>query len=142
MTKARFTHKLRQGSGDGNALGRVKFMFPNRFNVYLHDTPSKSLFSRAERSFSHGCIRVQDPLTLAEVVLAETGGWPREKIDATVETSERTVVRLKEPLTVHISYLTAWVNKDGSVNFRKDIYGRDAVLAEALIGPAAFSAQP
>ena len=138
MTKARFTHKIRQGSGDGNALGRVKFMFPNRFNVYLHDTPSKSLFSRAERSFSHGCIRVQDPMKLAEVVLAGTGGWSREKIDGTVESNKRTVVNLAEPLAVHISYQTAWVNKDGSVNFRKDIYGRDALLAEALIGPRAI----
>ena len=138
MTKARFTHKIRQGSGDGNALGRVKFMFPNRFNVYLHDTPSKSLFSRAERSFSHGCIRVQDPMKLAEVVLAGTKGWSREKIDGTVETNKRTVVNLAEPLAVHISYQTAWVNKDGSVNFRKDIYGRDALLAEALIGPRAI----
>jgi murein L,D-transpeptidase YcbB/YkuD len=137
MTKANFSHKIRQGSGDGNALGRVKFMFPNRFNVYLHDTPSKALFDRAERSFSHGCIRVQDPLTFAEIVLAGTKGWTREKIDGTVETSKRTVVSLAEPLPVHISYLTAWVNKDGSVNFRKDIYGRDALLAEALLGPRA-----
>jgi murein L,D-transpeptidase YcbB/YkuD len=137
MTRASFPYKIRQGSGDGNALGRVKFMFPNRFNVYLHDTPSKSLFSRAERSFSHGCIRVQDPLTFAEIVLAGTEGWSRAQIDSTVETSKRTVVSLAEPLPVHISYLTAWVNKDGSVNFRKDIYGRDAQLAEALIGPRA-----
>jgi murein L,D-transpeptidase YcbB/YkuD len=138
MTKAKFSYKIRQGSGDGNALGRVKFMFPNRFNVYLHDTPSKSLFARAERSFSHGCIRVQDPMTFAEIVLAGTKGWSREKIDSTVETSKRTVVSLSEPLAVHISYLTAWVNKDGTVNFRKDIYGRDVQLAEVLIGPRAI----
>src|SRR5690606_6064055 len=129
-----FPYKIRQDSGDGNALGRVKFMFPNRFNIYLHDTPAKALFSRSERAFSHGCIRVQDPPLLAEMVLATTPGWDRARIDAVIASGERTVVTLAEPLPVHITYLTSWVNKDGSVHFRNDVYERDADLARALLG--------
>lgn len=129
-----FPYKIRQDSGDGNALGRVKFMFPNRFNIYLHDTPAKALFSRSERAFSHGCIRVQDPPLLAEMVLATTPGWDRARVDAVIVSGERTVVTLAEPLPVHITYLTSWVNKDGSVHFRNDVYERDATLARALLG--------
>ncbi|MPZ09064.1 MAG: L,D-transpeptidase family protein, partial [Kiloniellaceae bacterium] len=134
VSKSSFPYKIRQDSGDFNALGRVKFMFPNRFSIYLHDTPAKSLFSRPERTFSHGCIRVQDPVLLAEYVLALNEGWPRERIDAAVVSGERTVVTLGKPLPVHITYLTSWVNKDGSVHFRNDVYARDATLAQALVG--------
>ena len=137
LSGRRFPYKLRQGPGDGNALGRIKFMFPNRFNVYMHDTPAKTLFRKARRSFSHGCIRLERPLDLAEVVLANTRGWSRERIEQTVTSGKRTIVSLPEPLPVHISYLTAWVNKDGSVHFRDDVYGRDAALADALLGPRA-----
>lgn len=134
VTGSSFPYKLRQESGDGNALGRMKFMFPNRFNVYLHDTPAKSLFSRPGRTFSHGCIRVQDPPLLAEAVLATTPGWDRARIEAAVASGERTIVTLAEPLPVHITYLTSWVNKDGSVHFRNDVYDRDASLARSLLG--------
>ena len=134
VSKASFPYKVRQDSGDGNALGRVKFMFPNRFNIYLHDTPAKSLFSRSERTFSHGCIRVQDPPLLAEYVLAASTDWDRARIEAAIASGERTIVTLKEPLPVHISYLTSWINKDGSVHFRNDVYARDAALAKALLG--------
>ena len=137
VSKASFPYKIRQDSGDGNALGRVKFMFPNRFNIYLHDTPAKSLFGRAERTFSHGCVRVQDPNLLAEYVLQGTGGWDRARIEAAIAGGERTIVTLKQPLPVHISYLTSWVNKDGSVHFRNDVYERDAALAAALLGARA-----
>lgn len=137
VNRNNFPYKLRQGSGDGNALGRVKFMFPNRFNIYLHDTPAKALFGKDERTFSHGCIRVSDPPGLAEAVLTQTGDWPLQRINETIESGERRIVTLKEPLPVHISYLTSWVNKDGSVHFRKDVYGRDAKLAEALLGARA-----
>lgn len=130
----RFPYKIRQNPGDGNALGRLKFMFPNRFNIYLHDTPSKSLFARAQRSFSHGCIRVMDPVDLAEIVLSGTPDWTKERIDEAIASGRRTVVSLAEPLPVHLSYQTAWVNKDRSVHFRSDIYDRDIVLAEALMG--------
>lgn len=132
-----FSYRIRQEPGDGNALGRVKFMFPNPFNIYLHDTPAKSLFQRAERDFSHGCIRVEQPIGLAETVLAGTPGWSAERIRRTIASGRRTVVTLADPVPVHISYLTAWVNKDGTVHFRKDIYGRDAELANALLGPRA-----
>ncbi|MGF1594256.1 MAG: murein L,D-transpeptidase [Kiloniellaceae bacterium] len=139
VSKASFPYKLRQDSGDGNALGRVKFMFPNRFNIYLHDTPAKSLFNRPERAFSHGCIRVKDPDLLAEYVLAENEGWDRARIEAAIASGERTIVTLSEPLPVHITYLTSWVNKDGSVHFRNDVYDRDAALARALLGARAGS---
>lgn len=129
-----FPYKLRQGPGDGNALGRMKFMFPNRFNVYLHDTPAKALFKKDQRSFSHGCIRVHHPELLGAVVLDKTEGWPQSRIEETIAGGERRVVTLAAPLPVHISYLTAWVNKDGSLHFRDDIYGRDKKLADALLG--------
>lgn len=130
-------YRIRQEPGDGNALGRVKFMFPNPFSIYLHDTPAKSLFQKAERDFSHGCIRVEQPTSLAAAVLAGTPGWSAERIAATIASGRRTVVTLANPIPVHISYLTAWVNKDGTVHFRKDIYGRDAELAGALLGSRA-----
>ena len=137
VSKASFSYKIRQDPGADNALGRIKFMLPNRFNIYLHDTPAKSLFSRAERAFSHGCIRVQDPPALAEMVLAGNEGWTRERIEATIASGKRTVVTLDKPLPVHISYLTSWVNKDGSVHFRRDVYDRDLALAKALLGERA-----
>ena len=106
-------------------------MFPNNFNVYIHDTPSKSKFEKASRFFSHGCLRLRDPLKMAEVILGEQG-WDRKKIDAVVASRKRTVVKLEKKIPVHIAYMTAWVNKDGSIHFRRDAYGRDAILAKAL----------
>jgi murein L,D-transpeptidase YcbB/YkuD len=133
---SRMPYSLRQDSGPKNALGKVKFMFPNRFNVYLHDTPSKSLFKRDLRIFSHGCMRVQNPLDLAALILADQG-WSRARIDAAVAKGGQRIINLKTPIPVHVTYLTAWVNKDGSVNFRRDPYKRDAQLAEALTGALA-----
>lgn len=132
LSPSRFPYKLRQDAGALNALGRVKFMFPNRFNVYLHDTPSRALFARTVRSFSHGCIRVEHPIALAELLLRDDPDWPRERIDAVLARGEQTVVNLKRPIPVHLTYLTAWVNKDGSVHFRNDIYDRDKRLEAAL----------
>ncbi|MHA1522821.1 MAG: L,D-transpeptidase family protein [Alphaproteobacteria bacterium] len=131
-TKRNIPFKLRQEPGNKNALGRVKFMFPNKFNVYLHDTPSKNLFSRAVRSFSHGCIRVQNPLDFAAVLLKTQPDWTPNRLARVVDEGRRRVVRLKKPIPVHLTYLTAWVNKDGSVNFRSDIYGRDKTLDSFL----------
>ncbi|MFC7333873.1 L,D-transpeptidase family protein [Rhodocista pekingensis] len=130
-------YKVRQKPGDTNSLGRIKFMFPNRFNVYLHDTPSKRLFERANRTFSHGCMRVENPLDLAETVLRLTGtaGWDRARLDAAIAGNQRQVVRLRRPLPVHVTYVTAFVEEDGTVAFRPDIYGRDATLAAALAAP-------
>ena len=132
----RMPYSLRQDSGAKNALGKVKFMFPNKFNVYLHDTPSKSLFNKDLRIFSHGCMRVQNPLDLAELILADQG-WTRERIDAVVAQGKERIVNLKTQIPVHVTYLTAWVNKDGAVNFRRDPYRRDDRLAEVLTGAIA-----
>ena len=129
--KGNFPFRLRQEPGPGNALGRVKFMFPNQFNVYLHDTPSKSKFDAASRYFSHGCLRLRDPLTMAEKILGPEG-WSRARIDQVVASGKRTVVTLKNKIPVYVVYLTSWVNKDGSVHFRPDVYGRDKILSAAL----------
>jgi L,D-transpeptidase YcbB len=131
----RFPYQLRQRPGTNNALGRVKFMFPNPHNVYLHDSPAHSLFGRSVRAFSHGCVRLSRPLELAEQVLRVGGvkGWTKERIDDVVASAKTTVVNLREPLPVHITYLTAWV-EDGVANFRQDIYGHDAKLLAALEG--------
>jgi murein L,D-transpeptidase YcbB/YkuD len=137
ITPEDFTWHLRQRPGEGNALGRIKFMFPNPFNVYLHDTPARHLFEKAERSFSHGCIRVEQPESFAGVVLAGQDDWSPERIKAAIASGERMIVALDEPLPVHIEYLTAWVNKDGTVHFRNDVYGRDGRLSEALLGTRA-----
>lgn len=127
----RFPVRLRQDPGPKNALGRVKFMFPNNFNIYIHDTPSKSKFQASSRYFSHGCIRVYDPFKLAEVVLG-LQGMSRGEVDRIAASRKRKIVRLDDTLPVHITYLTAWVNKDGSAHYRRDVYGRDTILAKAL----------
>ncbi|SLN59053.1 L,D-transpeptidase family protein [Oceanibacterium hippocampi] len=132
-----FPYLIRQRPGDQNALGRVKFMFPNKFNIYLHDTPSKSLFAKTERTFSHGCIRVARPIDLAVALLADSGDWSEAKVRAAIERGDRQVVNLRVPVPVHIVYLTAWVDDVGLVQFRNDVYGRDALLARALLGPRA-----
>jgi murein L,D-transpeptidase YcbB/YkuD len=130
-----FPYQLRQRPGPNNALGRVKFMFPNSHNVYLHDSPAHSLFERNVRAFSHGCIRLSRPLDLAEQVLRVGGvqGWTKDRINSVVASTKTTVVNLREPLPVHITYLTAWAD-EGAANFRQDIYGHDAKLLAALEG--------
>ena len=130
-----FPFQLRQRPGPTNALGRVKFMFPNQFNVYLHDTPSRGAFSAESRAFSHGCVRLSRPLDLAQEVLSGTPGWDRRRIDGVIAGGDRTTVNLAQPLPIHITYLTAWVD-DGTPNFRSDIYEQDAKLLGALDGRA------
>jgi len=127
----RVPYQLRQDPGPDNALGRIKFMFPNKYNIYIHDTPSKSLFEKDSRFFSHGCMRVQDPERLAEVLLSKQG-WTIDRIRAQIATGQKKIVNLKAKVPVHITYLTAWVNKDGTVHFRNDVYDRDPQLAAAL----------
>jgi murein L,D-transpeptidase YcbB/YkuD len=132
-----FPFQLRQKPGANNALGRVKLIFPNPHNVYLHDSPAHSLFSRSERAFSHGCIRLARPLELAQEVLTASGvaGWNSARVDDVIASAKTTVVNLRQPMPVHITYLTAWV--DGHVvNFRSDIYGHDKKLLAALDGKA------
>lgn len=123
---------IRQKPGNNNSLGRVKFIFPNSYNIYLHDTPAKSLFGAETRAFSHGCIRVSQPVKLAEYLLRNQKDWTPEKIALAMRTNSEKWVALEEPLPVFISYFTAWVDQDGLLNFRKDIYGHDQRMAERL----------
>ncbi|CAK8723035.1 Murein L,D-transpeptidase YcbB/YkuD [Candidatus Electronema halotolerans] len=126
-------YRLRQEPGKGNALGTVKFMFPNRKNIYLHDTPGHSLFQRARRAFSHGCVRVSHPLDLAWQILNNDGQTiSKEKLQKQIATGRQAVFVLRQPLPVHIVYLTVRVSEDGMAHFYEDIYGRDALLAKAL----------
>jgi len=125
-------YRLRQRSGPDNPLGRIKFMFPNEFNVYLHDTPADHLFKREERDFSHGCVRLERPLDLAAYLLKDDPRWTPEAIQKALDEGSHETVTLPHPLPVHILYWTAWVEKDGTVQFRKDIYGHDAALARGL----------
>lgn len=125
-------YRVRQRAGRANPLGQVKFMFPNEFDIYLHDTPADHLFDRAERDFSHGCIRLEKPLELAYYLLKDDPKWTPEAIQATVSSGEHASIKLPRPLPVHILYWTAWADADGTVQFRKDVYGHDAALEEAL----------
>ncbi len=128
--------RFRQRPGSENALGLVKFMFPNKFDVYLHDTPADSLFGRAARLFSHGCVRVEKPEELASYVLRDQPEWTRERIHEAMHAGEERTVRLRDPIPVFIGYWTARVTADGIVQFRDDVYGIDtrqrALLAERV----------
>jgi len=134
-----FPYMIRQEPGPHNALGRVKFMFPNKYMVYLHDTPSKGLFARSERAFSHCCIRTQNPFDLAELLL-EDQGWDRARIDRVVASMKNTRVNLENPITVMLLYWTAEADEDGTVFFRRDVYNRDAPIIEGLDEPFRVSA--
>jgi murein L,D-transpeptidase YcbB/YkuD len=123
---------VRQKPGPNNALGLVKFMFPNQNNVYLHSTPSQTLFSRSRRDFSHGCVRVEDPTALAAWVLRDQPQWTPEKIKAAMNGKEPSQVNLKSPIPVLIIYTTATVDDEGKIHFFEDIYGHDATLQNAL----------
>jgi murein L,D-transpeptidase YcbB/YkuD len=129
-------YRFRQRPGASNSLGFVKFMFPNQFNVYLHDTPADSLFARATRSFSHGCVRIEKPEELAEYVLRDQPDWTQEKIEAAMHGGQEKTVRLRAPLPVYLGYWTARVSPDGFAQFRRDIYGidqRQAALLAAML---------
>jgi murein L,D-transpeptidase YcbB/YkuD len=119
-------YRFRQRPGSSNSLGLVKFMFPNQFNVYLHDTPADSLFARATRSFSHGCVRVEQPEQLAQYVLRDQPDWTAARISEAMQAGTEKHVKLKEPLPVYLGYWTARVSADGIVQFRDDLYGIDA----------------
>lgn len=124
---------VRQKPGPRNSLGLVKFLFPNSNNIYLHDTPSKSLFSSEKRAFSHGCIRVEKPKELATLILEDDKYWTPEKIDAAMHKNKETWYTLKDKIPVYIGYFTAFVDDDGNINFYKDIYQKDAQLAAMLV---------
>jgi murein L,D-transpeptidase YcbB/YkuD len=129
-----FPYIIRQEPGTRNALGQVKFIFPNKYAVYLHDTPSRGLFARTERAFSHGCIRTENPFDLAERLLDDQG-WDRARVDSVMESRETTRVYLETPVTVMLLYWTAQADADGTVHFRKDLYDRDARIIEGLADP-------
>jgi murein L,D-transpeptidase YcbB/YkuD len=135
LSKTNFPYRLRQEPGPDNALGRIKFQVPNRHDIYLHDTPSHSLFARAERAFSSGCIRVERALELAERLLAADPAWTRARIEETIAAGSTVNVRLPEPLPVYLFYWTAWVDRDGALQLREDLYGRDDALLAALSQP-------
>lgn len=124
---------IRQKPGSGNALGKVKFLFPNRFNIYLHDTPQRDLFEKDRRAFSHGCIRLQQPFELASFLLDGVPGWNDKKIRNAMNGSKEKWVTLERPVPIYIVYLTSWVDIDGLVHFAKDIYGHDAEMAGHLL---------
>lgn len=123
---------VRQKPGPNNSLGLIKFLFPNSNNIYLHDTPAKSLFSEDNRAFSHGCIRVAKPFDLAIKVLKRDSSWTPEKITAAMHTGKEKYVTLKKTIPVYIGYFTAFIDKNGQVNFRDDIYNRDSRLLQML----------
>jgi len=131
---ARGELRIRQRPGPGNALGPIKFVFPNDQNIYLHGTPAEQLFDRTRRDFSHGCVRVEDPTGLAEWVLRDQPEWTRDKITEAMNdaTKPSRRVSLTRPLPVVLFYSTAAVEPDGTVRFAKDIYGHDQRLDAAL----------
>ncbi|HKX98775.1 MAG TPA: L,D-transpeptidase family protein [Steroidobacteraceae bacterium] len=134
-------YTLRQDPGPNNALGRVKLMFPNPYFVYLHDTPSQALFDRAERAFSSGCVRVERALELAAVVLDDPQ-WNAQSIDAVIAGGKLQNVTLKHKVPVLLAYWTAWVDREGRMNFRRDLYGQDAKWAAALDAPFRVRRRP
>ena len=123
---------IRQKPGSANALGEVKFIFPNSYNIYFHDTPAKSLFKEDGRAFSHGCIRLKEPIKLAAHLLRNQSEWTTQKINIARASNVEKWIPLKKSLPVFISYFTAWVDGDGLLNFRDDIYGHDKRLAKQL----------
>lgn len=123
---------VRQKPGSRNSLGLVKFLFPNSYSIYLHDTPSKSLFQENKRAFSHGCIRLSDAKKMATYLLRNDSAWTDKKIVEAMNSGKEKFVTLKETIPVFIGYFTAWVNSKGELNFREDVYGHDKKLAEHL----------
>ena len=137
-----FPYLIRQQPGPGNALGRIKFMFPNKHLVYLHDTPSKGLFERTGRAFSSGCIRVENPFDFAEHLLEKTPGWDHARIMREADKAQTSRVNLAEPVTVMLLYWTVAVDTAGTVIFREDIYQRDAAVLAGLNGGFEFRQSP
>jgi L,D-transpeptidase YcbB len=132
ISRKNFPYMVRQKPGPENALGKVKFMFPNSYNVYIHDTPSRGHFARDDRAMSSGCIRIEKPFELACILLADAPDWPPEKIRTAMQNNREQTANLKTPVDVLLLYLTAWTDGNGRVQFRKDIYRRDELVLNAL----------
>lgn len=147
-----FPYTLRQAPGPENALGPVKFDFPNDHAVFIHGTPTIKLFDKQDRFFSSGCVRAHQPVELAKFLLKDDPEWPAERIDAVLKTAKTMPVKLKNPLPVHITYVTAWVDESGIMQFRKDAYGYDdlpklpSTITQRMVAasqvPAAVFSQP
>jgi murein L,D-transpeptidase YcbB/YkuD len=131
VTAENFPFRLRQDPGRLNALGRMKFMFPNRYDVYLHDTPSRNLFSQSQRDFSHGCIWLEKPVDLA-LYLMRQSRWNRDAIDRALDDGTERTIYPPRPTAIHLLYWTAWADEDGTIEFRSDINGVDHALSTAL----------
>ena len=135
ITATHFPFLLRQDPGPRNALGRIKFMFLNKYHVYLHDTPARPLFEETQRDFSHGCIRIEQPIALAVYLLRGDARWDRDALLVALDDAVDRAVPLPEPTPIHLLYWTAWADWDGTIQFRRDIHGRDAPLLTALRAP-------
>lgn len=127
-----FPYMIRQRPGGSNSLGLVKFMFPNKYSVYIHDTPSRSLFDREDRALSHGCIRLQNPAEFAKILLSDMPGWTEEKIQEAMNRKSELIVNLNRKIPVVLVYLTFWADSKGQANFRQDIYNRDEEILTLL----------
>ncbi|MEO7445949.1 MAG: L,D-transpeptidase family protein [Ferruginibacter sp.] len=123
---------IRQKPGPGNSLGKVKFLFPNSYNIYFHDTPAKSLFSKDKRAYSHGCIRLSDPEKMANYVLQNNDSWTPEKISEAMNAGEEKFVKISKPIPVLITYYTAWVDESGKLHFADDIYDHDKAIGAKM----------
>jgi murein L,D-transpeptidase YcbB/YkuD len=123
---------VRQLPGAKNSLGKVKFLFPNSFDIYFHDTPAKSLFLQDKRAYSHGCIRLSEPAKLAEYLLKDNSFWTPDRIDSAMNSGKQNYVKVKSPVPVLITYYTAWVDDDGLLHFADDIYSHDTDLAKKM----------
>jgi L,D-transpeptidase YcbB len=134
VTENNFSFKIRQVPGTWNALGAIKFLFPNSYNVYLHGTPHQNLFDKDVRTFSHGCMRVEYPMKMAVYILKENG-WDQEAIEKQILRKEETWIVLKHEIPVYVTYRTAWINNSGNLCFRNDIYNRDDVFAQYIHKP-------
>jgi murein L,D-transpeptidase YcbB/YkuD len=130
VTEKNFPYMVRQRPGPKNSLGTMKFLFPNEHAVYLHDTPGGQLFSQTQRGFSHGCVRLEKPMELAKYVLKDMPEWTESKITETIDGGEEVWITLPKKIQVYLVYFTTWVDKDGNIHFREDIYGHDKKLEQ------------
>lgn len=133
-------YSIRQKPGPKNSLGLVKFLFPNEYNIYLHDTPARSRFEPEKRAFSHGCIRLSEPVKLAEYLLRNDSTWTPKAINKAMHAGKEQMVKVTPTMPVTIGYFTAWVDGQGRLNFRDDVYGHDAQLAKELFAPETMPA--
>lgn len=132
MTAQNFPYTIRQKPGASNSLGWVKFLFPNKYSIYMHDTPEKRLFEKPKRAFSHGCIRISEPEKMASFLLKGDTAWTQERIKEVMYGGKEKYVKIKKEIPVFVVYLTAWVDENGLLNFRDDVYGYDERLGEVM----------